>query len=193
MEATIRYFDSKGKENTDQVIDLAIERAIDRKITHIVVASSSGKTGLRVAERAGPKGIKTVIITYHHGFSKKGKWNMKEKYIEKLRDMRVPIISATHTLSGVERSITRKFAGPSRVELIAEVMRSLFGQGLKVCVEISVMAADGGAVPCEDDTEIISIGGSSEGADTAVILTPAHSNSFFDLAIREIIAMPRNR
>jgi len=189
----IRYFESPGEDNTEEVIELVIERAIERNISHIVVASSSGKTGVKLAESAVPKGIKTVVVTYHHGFSKRGEWDMKAGNVKKLKSMNVPIISTIHALSGAERSITRKLGGPSRVEVIAEALRSLFGQGLKVCVEISIMAADCGVIPCKNDSEIIAIGGTGEGADTAVILRAAHSNRFFELEIREILAIPRKR
>jgi len=53
------------------------------------------------------------------------------------------------------------------------------------------MAADAGEVPT--DREIIAVGGTGKGADTAVVLKPAHMNNFFDLEIREILAKPRQR
>ena len=193
METRIHYFDSPGKQNTEKVVELAVKRAKDRKIGRIVVASGAGRTGVMVAEKAGKKGIQTVVVTGAYGFSKKDEWEMKKSNEEKLRRTEVPIISATHALSGVERSITKKLGGTSRVEAVAEALRSLFGQGMKVCVEISIMAADAGEVPCDDDAEIIAIAGTDEGADTAVIIHPSNANTFFDLQIREIIAMPRTR
>jgi hypothetical protein len=57
-----------------------------------------------------------------------------------------------------------------------------------VAVEIAVMAADAGALSGED---IVAIGGSGRGADTALIIKPAHQNNFFDLKIREVICKPR--
>jgi hypothetical protein len=59
-------------------------------------------------------------------------------------------------LSGIERSILRKFGGISRAETIAGALRSLLGHGLKVCVEIAFMAADATAVQIED---VIAVGG----------------------------------
>jgi hypothetical protein len=52
------------------------------------------------------------------------------------------------------------------------------------------MAADAGLVRTDED--VISIGGTSEGADTAMVLRPANSSNVFDLKIREIIAKPRD-
>jgi hypothetical protein len=74
------------------------------------------------------------------------------------------------------------------VEIIAHTLRRI-GQGIKVAVEISIMAADAALIPT--DTEIIAVGGSGRGADAAAVIKPAHMNNFFDIEIREIIAMPR--
>jgi hypothetical protein len=63
------------------------------------------------------------------------------------------------------------------------------GQGMKVVVEISVMAADSGLVGVDED--IIVIAGSGRGADYAVVLKPVYSNDFFDLKIKEILCKPR--
>jgi hypothetical protein len=51
------------------------------------------------------------------------------------------------------------------------------------------MAADGGLLPT--DSEIIAIGGTGTGVDTAIVLKATHQGNFFDMRIHEIIAMPR--
>jgi hypothetical protein len=59
-----------------------------------------------------------------------------------------------------------------------------------VAIEVSLMAADAGLIsilePC------ISIGGSSWGADTALLLRPANAQTFFDLRVLEVLAKPRS-
>jgi hypothetical protein len=67
----------------------------------------------------------------------------------------------------------------------------MLGQGTKVCVEIGVMALDAGLIPYDED--VIAVGGSSEGADTAVILKPAHASAIFDTWISEILCKPANK
>ena len=42
-----------------------------------------------------------------------------------------------------------------------------------------------------DAQDIVAIGGTGGGADTAVVLRAANQNRFFNLKIREIIGMPR--
>jgi hypothetical protein len=64
------------------------------------------------------------------------------------------------------------------------------GEGTKVCVEITLMAADAGLIPVDKD--IIAIGGTGRGADTALRIRPAHAAKFFELKIREVIAKPND-
>jgi len=188
-EERIVYFDSPGKENTESTLRFAFERAKKLGIKYLVIASSTGETATRALEMRDELGIEInlVIVTYHTGFFEEGKNSISPEIENYLKESGVRVVRQTHTLSGVERSISRKFGGLSRVEVIAEVLRSLFGHGLKVCVEITVMAADSGAIPIE---EVIAVGGRSRGADTAVVIRPAHMNNFFDMQIREIICIP---
>jgi len=41
------------------------------------------------------------------------------------------------------------------------------------------------------DEEVISIGGTGSGADTALVIKPAHTHDFFELKVREVLCMPR--
>ena len=159
-------------------------------ITHIVVASNSGHTVGRLLSKVKGMSVNVVVVTHHCGFESEGECEMEPSVEDALRSKGVRIVRASHVLSGIERSITKKLGGASRVEAISESLRALFGQGLKVCVEITVMAADNGAIPC-GDLEIVAIGGTGTGADTACVVRPAHANSFFDFEIREILAIPR--
>jgi hypothetical protein len=72
-------------------------------------------------------------------------------------------------------------------EVIANTLR-IFGEGMKVVCEIAMMAADSGLVRTDED--VIAIAGSSRGADTAVVMKPANTHSFFDLKIKEILCKP---
>ncbi|HPB71075.1 MAG TPA: hypothetical protein PKX61_10440, partial [Syntrophales bacterium] len=72
-------------------------------------------------------------------------------------------------------------------EIMAFTLRT-FGQGTKVAVEISLMAADAGLVRTDED--VIAVGGTVSGCDTALLLQPANSAHVLDLKIREVIAKP---
>ena len=74
---------------------------------------------------------------------------------------------------------------------MAEALRRVIAVGLKVAVECVLIAADQGAVPV--DREVVACGGTGSGADTVVVVRPAHTSRFFDCQVRELVAMPRNR
>ena len=190
IERKIVYFDKPGYMNTEATLKLAVERCEELGIKYLVVASSSGETGMKAYELVKDKDINLVVVTYHTGFYEEGVNSMQPEIEEFLRRNGVTIVRQSHILSGLERSFTRKFGGLSRTEAVAEALRALFGHGLKVCVEITIMAADSGAIPIE---EVVAVGGRSRGADTAVVIRPAHMNNFFDMQIKEIICMPREK
>jgi hypothetical protein len=190
MERKIVYFDSPGKRNTDEVIRIARERVKEGGIEKVVVASASGATAVKVLEAFSGLRVKIIAVTYHAGFSSPGSVDLEEENRRALEAAGVPIVMATHALSGVERSFSRRFGGISTVEVVAETLRALFGQGLKTCVEVAIMACDAGRVSPHED--IIALGGTGGiGVDTACVIRPANMNRFFDMRVREILCMPR--
>ncbi len=99
------------------------------------------------------------------------------------------VLTCSHVLGdGVGSSFTEKKGGSDLTEIVRDTLYR-FSQGMKVCVEIALMAADAGLINIED--EIIAVAGTAKGADTALVLKPSYSRKFFDLNIREIIAIPR--
>jgi hypothetical protein len=180
------YFDKPGKDNTDQALKLAAQRTKALGINEVVVASTTGFTAYRAIEVFD--GPRITVVTYHSGFKEPFKNEMSDDVKEDLQSKGITVVAASHALSGVERSIAKKHSGVYPVLIMADTLR-LFGQGIKVAVEVAVMAADAGALSGSD---IISIGGSGRGADAALVLKPAHQNNFFDIRIREIICKPRS-
>ena len=187
----ILYFDRPGSQNTQEVINAVTKRVEELKIEHVVVASSSGETGIRLWEVLQDTGCSLISVTLHAGFLGKDDIALTEEKKEEMERKGIKTLMASHALSGVERSISKKLGGASRVEIIACTLRQFGGEGIKVAVEVSVMAADAGLVPT--DREIIAVGGSGGGADAAIVLRAAHMNSVYDLEIREVIAKPRQR
>lgn len=101
----------------------------------------------------------------------------------------VKLLAETHALSSVERAIRKNFGALLPLELIANTLR-LMGEETKVCVEITLMAADAGLIPVYRDIDAIA--GATTGADTALRIQAANTSRFFDLKIREVIAKPSN-
>lgn len=179
------HFDSAGLTNTEDVLNQADQRAKALKIKEIVVATTTGATAFKALERF--KGCNITAVTYHCGFKKPFENRMPNEAKRELIQKGAAVVSATHALSGIERSLAQKHQGIYPVLIIADTLR-LFGQGTKVAVEVAVMAADAGILSGDD---MIAIGGTGKGADAALVIKPAHMNNFFDLRIREIICKPR--
>jgi hypothetical protein len=129
-----------------------------------------------------------VVVTHMSGFSQPGQNQLLPEHRKTLKEAKVPILTASHVLSGVERGIRTKFDTIGPAILIANALKML-GQGVKVCVEITLMAADAGLIPM--DQPILALGGTGGGVDTAIIIQPAHTNNVFDLYIQELICKPR--
>ena len=190
---TTYYFDAPGAANTKDAARFAVERAKELHLKKIVVASSSGETANVFFDAMKGTGLTLVVVTHVMGFSKPGEWEFDKKAAEDLRRQGVIIVTGTHVLSGLERAISRSknLGGASRSEAIAEALRRVIAIGLKVAVECVLIAADQGAIGI--DEEVIAVGGTATGADTVCVIRPANTSSFFDLQVREIVAMPRNR
>ena len=163
----------------------------DLSIEQIVVATNTGETALRLWDGIQGTGAVIVAVGEHYGFWGGDSQKLLPEKQKELEERGVTVFFGSHALSGVGRSVTNKFGGISHVEIIAHTLRQFGGEGIKVAVEVAVMAADAGLIPT--DREVIAMGGTGAGSDTAVVLQAAHMNNFFDLEIREIIAKPRQR
>ncbi len=186
LQEAFMYFEKPGKVNTEETLKLAYDRGKSLGLNEVVVASTKGDTACKALEIF--KGFNIVSVTYYCGFKEPFKKVMSDDVKKDLERQGVTVVSATHALSGVERSLAKKYSGSYPVLLVADTLR-LFGQGTKVAVEISIMAADAGTLTGND---IISIGGSSRGADTALVLKPANQSDLFDMRVREIVCKPRD-
>lgn len=193
VQRSIYYFDAPGPANTIDCARFALERARELSISRVVVASTSGDTAMAFYRMLRGSGIKLIVVTHVVGFSKPGEWEFSPDVAKTLRQEKIPVVTGTHVLSGMERAFSRsaKVSGGSRTEAVAEALRRVVAVGLKVAVECTLIAADQGIIPVEE--EVIAVGGTASGADTVCVIRPAHTSSFFDLQVREIVAMPRNR
>jgi len=187
VERKTVYFESAGRQNTEAVLNLVKEYAESTGVCDIIVASTTGETGAMASQMF--KDYHTVVVTHFTGFKELGNQEMTEENRRRIMENGARIFTGTHALSGSERAVRKEFGGLEPLELIAHTLRRL-GEGSKVCVEITLMAADAGLIPM--DRDIIAVAGSSGGADTALVIKPANAARFFDLKIREIIAKPRD-
>jgi hypothetical protein len=193
MNQSIFYFNQPGAGNTDDIVEIVYKRLKGGDIKSVVVASSSGVTGLKFAKKMA-KETNLVIVSSHPDYSAPGVWNFDLNILKELESMGCKVVKQSHILSGLERSISNKFSGASHTEVLAEALRCLLGVGMKVAIECAIMAADSGAIPID---KTIAVGGTStekgRGADCAIVVWPSHFNNFFDFRVLEILAKPFSR
>ncbi len=187
-EKPTTYFEATGETNTDKTLEVAKKRAQELGIKDIVVASTRGGTGVKAVEVF--EGYNVVVVTHSQGYREPGNQELTEENREKIEAAGGKILTTGHAFAGVSRAMRRKFDTLGPAELVAHTLRML-GQGMKVVVECAAMAADSGMIPMDGD--IISIGGTGRGADTAVVMKPAHISDLFSTYVKEIIAKPNTR
>ncbi len=156
------YFEKEGKENIDKTLELVKRYAEELGIKNIVVASTSGFTAEKAFETLKDLGASlTVVGTERSRFS--------SNLLKKLEE------------NGHNVCFSREV--PSDYPADASPAYRRFSQGVKVAVQIAIIAAEKKLVSNEED--VISIGK----WDTALIVKP--SDKFAELKVRELICMPR--
>ncbi len=188
MKKNTVYFEKTGSANMEETIKTAYERAVELGIKDIVVASNHGKTALKAAQVFDPAKFNVVAVTISESYKSEG-WVMTKEEREKLLAKKIKVFTGTHAFGDdVGSAFTEKFGGKTFNEIVAQTLYR-FSQGMKVCAEIILMAADAGLIPV--DKEVIAIAGTGSGADTAIVAKSAYPRKFLDFKILEIIAKPR--
>jgi hypothetical protein len=191
MESRDTLYLDPNQQNTEATIEVAMKRAIELGLEYVVVASSTGGTGVKVAEAFKDTGVKVVVVTLFAVSSSKP----RPEHLERIRELGGEIVTSTHALMGVPESLAKIKPGyltPNT--MIREVLRR-FSQGTNVVADIVMMACDSGVIP--EGKEVMTIAGMGNNADTAWILRSCGSFNFFDkvngLEFRELVALPRTK
>jgi len=179
MEEKIVYFEEHGNMNTENTLQLSIERAKARGISKIVLASTRGDTAKVLAEKLTGTGIKMIVVPHQYGFGPGQRFPAElVKELEKQGHI-------VHF--GTMLFHTENLYGTTVPRIMAVLLRT-FCQGMKVCVETVLMAVDGGRVTSGE--MVIAVSGTGRGADTAIIVQAAASSDLSNLHITEIICKP---
>jgi hypothetical protein len=185
MELKTTYFEKRGKPNTEATLRLARTRAEELGIKHLVLASTHGYTALQAEEIFRGSGVEVIAVSISTAFDKEG-WTMSGEERRRIEKAGVRVLTSLH---GLADGVAEGFYGehtPGTV--IAETLR-LFSQGAKVAVEVSIMALEAGLVPAGE--EIVAVGGTDEGCDTALVVRPAHARRIKEFRVCEILCKPR--
>jgi hypothetical protein len=187
----VEYFEKAGPENTERALQIAKSYTEENGINDVICASTTGTTGLKLVEMFDSDKYSLSIVTHATGFAKVGFQEfLPENRIKIQSCSNAKILTGTHAFSGISRSLRNELKTYTTNEIIARLLRSIFGDGLKVCIEITLMAADAGLISCEKDKIVVAIAGTGRGADTVAVIQPAYTSNFLDLRVKQILCKP---
>lgn len=182
-----RYFNNPGPKNTGELLAFASTRFQELGLGKVVMATTTGRTVEEALEYFDPRKCLVVGVTHVTGYGEPGRQELSEEKRLELEEKGVKIVTAAHAFGSIGRAVRHKVGTFQVDEIMAYTLR-MFSQGVKVAVEVSMMAADRGYVGTDED--IMAIGGTGRGADTAMVIKPANTHNALDLCVREIVAKP---
>ncbi len=158
------YFEEPGRGNVDETLALAKEAAARLGIKDVVVASTRGFTAEKAfAVFEDSDVVLTIVGIGRDSFP---------------GDLRGRLEEEGHGVC-FSREVTYEYP-----DLVKSAYRR-FCEGVKVAVEIPMIAADAGLI--STDEEVVSVGK----WDTAMVIKPAKSDRFSELQVRELLCKPR--
>jgi len=172
VRRSVIYFEEPGPQNTEGVIEAVARRIEEGGIDTVIVASTSGRTGVKFAEVL--RGKANVVAVSHERMDSQ----LKKRIIE---------------LGGVAIDGTHLPLHEKGMDYVRNAFYTL-GQGFKVAIEVILIAADKGVIELYKD--VIGVGGTGEGSDTAIVARATRTEEMFSadrskkLEVREILAMP---
>jgi hypothetical protein len=186
LEKKITYFKEMGIVNTDETLRIAKRRAEELGMKTLLIASTYGHTAEKALELFGT-GYNLIVVG--------GK---REEFPDELRHS---LVDRGH------RVVFNSDYDFSYPEAAWEILRR-FCEGMKVCVEMTLIATDLGMLAAGG--EVIAVAGTGRysfdqggGADTAIIIEAVRSGDFFHFdvpalqskkegrRIKEILCKPR--
>jgi len=188
MQKTVTYFEKPGPDNTGPCLEIVKDNIDKHGYRHVIVATTTGDTGVLFAEGLKDKLVNLVVVTHSYGFKEPNSLELTGHARERIQAAGATIYTGTMITHNLETALAAKFSGVYPTLLVAQSLRR-FGEGAKVCCEMTMMAADAGLVP--EGEEILVVAGTGRGADTVTVIRASASKRFLDLRVLEIPAKPR--
>jgi hypothetical protein len=177
VKEEITYFTDIGIVNTDETLRIVKERAIKTGIKTLIVASTQGHTIMRALKLFEGSGVRFIVVG---GSKKVFPTDLYEELIE-----------------GGHQSIFNEDYAFSYPGIAWRILRG-FSEGMKVCVEMTLIATDRGYLPVEE--EVIAVAGTGRfefpeggGADTAIVIEGVKSTEFFETKLNELERKKKGR
>ena len=197
----MKVFERPGPVNTDEVIEILEDASLE--VNYIVVASITGGSALKIAERIKNKRI--ICVTCPQGMywevnemdkdlfaeipelkEKRDEWikkglkrvpmNITEENMPKLKELNVEIVRGTIPLFGPTFSMRLHLQKITSIDVMAKTLE-LISPGTLVSMESVLMATDAGIIP--EDELVLACAGTEIGLDTAWVLKSCASANLF--------------
>lgn len=197
----MEVFERPGPVNTDKVIEILEDASLE--VNYIVVASITGDSALKIAERI--KNKKIICVTCPQGMywevnemdkdlfaeipelkEKRDEWiknglkrvpmNITEENRSKLNELNVEVVRGTIPLFGPTFSMRLHLQKITSLDVMAKTLE-LISPGTLVSMESVLMATDAGVIP--EDELVFACAGTEMGLDTAWVLKSCASANLF--------------
>lgn len=188
MEKRVLYFEKPGRDNTESCLEVVKRALTEEGYKHLVVASTTGETGLLFARALKEFRANLVVVTHSYGFKEPNTIEMPPEIRRQIEAEGGKVFTGSMPTHSLETSLSSRFSGLYPTLLIAQSLRR-FGEGPKVCCEIVMMAVDAGLIP--EGEEVLAVAGTARGADSVLVIRSSASKRFLELKVLEILAKPR--
>ncbi len=181
MIKEVTYYESTKQDNTPETFALVKQKAAEAGIKKIVLASTTGRTALKAMDYFKNTGITIIVIPHQYGFDEECLF--PAEIVRTLRN------NGHEVHFGTMLFHTDKLYGLNTPAVIANFLRC-FCEGVKVCFEITLMAADGGFVNIGET--VIAVAGTGSNSDTALLMQASTTRHLGKLRVNEILCKPYN-
>jgi len=158
-----------------------IKYAVENNIKTIVIPSTTGKS-VSLFEKFTDN-INLIVVTKSSGIKNE---NEQAFDFTKTQNKRIKVLTTTHSFGGINRALKSYRENFSEIDICANTLR-IFGDGVKVAVEISLMTTDAGLT--NSGESIIACGGEKNGVDKAIVIQCTNSHRIFDAKIFDVFSL----
>jgi hypothetical protein len=180
------YYEEGGPDLTETTLQASLDAAKELGIKNILVASTSGETGVKAAEMFQHTDLRLIVVGHQMGFPVAKVQQFKPENWEKIEALGGIVNLGTDVITNSIRR--RQKIGHSPMSIITQTLISM---KVKVNVEIVAKACDAGLILPGD--KVISVAGSHRGADTSVVFIANDSPNILDIKPQMYICYPLSR
>lgn len=170
------YFDRGGPEQTRPTLEAAKARVAEIDAEAVIVTSTSGKTALEAARIFAGTGMRIIAAPFQKHLW--AKWRPPDAQLAAAcRELGVEFLPDDPVVPLLDDEYPD----------IVNAWRTL-SQGFKVALQVASMCVDTGLL--QPGAHVVAVGGSAQGADTAIAVRTYGYRDVLKSNVTEIIAMP---